>query len=72
MKRVKDGANLKTYAMLWAMLWLGCFFLGSAELSADVLPAGTILEIRLLTPLTASDLVLKEGMDILEAAILGN
>ena len=53
MKRVKDGANLKTYAMLWAMLWLGCFFLGSAELSADVLPAGTILEIRLLTPLSS-------------------
>ena len=28
--------------------------------------------IRLLTPLTASDMVLKEGLDILEAAILGN
>ncbi len=28
--------------------------------------------IRLLTPLTASDLVLKEGLDILEAAITGN
>ena len=28
--------------------------------------------IRLLTPLTASDLVLNEGLDVLEAAILGN
>jgi len=28
--------------------------------------------IRLLTPLTASELVLKEGLDIMEAAILGN
>jgi 4-aminobutyrate aminotransferase/(S)-3-amino-2-methylpropionate transaminase len=28
--------------------------------------------IRLLTPLTASELVLNEGLDILEAAILGN
>ena len=28
--------------------------------------------IRLLTPLTASDMVLNEGLDILEAAILGN
>ena len=28
--------------------------------------------IRLLTPLTASDMVLKEGLDIMEAAIVGN
>ena len=28
--------------------------------------------VRLLTPLTASDMVLKEGLDILEAAITGN
>jgi 4-aminobutyrate aminotransferase/(S)-3-amino-2-methylpropionate transaminase len=28
--------------------------------------------IRLLTPLTASDMILKEGLDILEAAIIGN
>ncbi len=28
--------------------------------------------IRLLTPLTASDMVLNEGLDVLEAAILGN
>jgi len=28
--------------------------------------------VRMLTPLTASDMVLKEGLDILEAAILGN
>jgi 4-aminobutyrate aminotransferase / (S)-3-amino-2-methylpropionate transaminase / 5-aminovalerate transaminase len=28
--------------------------------------------VRLLTPLTASDMVLKEGLDILEAAVLGN
>jgi len=28
--------------------------------------------IRLLTPLTASDMVLKEGLDILESAIVGN
>lgn len=26
----------------------------------------------LLTPLTASDMILKEGLDILEAAIVGN
>jgi 4-aminobutyrate aminotransferase / (S)-3-amino-2-methylpropionate transaminase / 5-aminovalerate transaminase len=28
--------------------------------------------VRMLTPLTASDMVLNEGLDILEAAILGN
>ena len=28
--------------------------------------------VRLLTPLTASEMVLKEGLDILEAAVLGN
>ncbi len=28
--------------------------------------------IRLLTPLTASEPILKEGLDILESAILGN
>jgi 4-aminobutyrate aminotransferase-like enzyme len=28
--------------------------------------------IRLLTPLTASEAILKEGLDILESAILGN
>ena len=28
--------------------------------------------IRLLTPLTASDMILNEGLDIIEAAVLGN
>ena len=28
--------------------------------------------VRLLTPLTASEMVLNEGLDILESAILGN
>ena len=28
--------------------------------------------VRMLTPLTASEMVLKEGLDILESAILGN
>ncbi len=28
--------------------------------------------VRLLTPLTASEMIIKEGMDILEAAVLGN
>jgi len=28
--------------------------------------------VRMLTPLTASEMILKEGLDILESAILGN
>jgi len=45
-----------------------CFERGLLILSCGVY-ANTI---RLLTPLTASDLVLNEGLDILEAAITGN
>ena len=28
--------------------------------------------VRMLTPLTASEMILKEGLDILESAIVGN
>ncbi len=45
-----------------------CFDRGLLILSCGVY-ANTI---RLLTPLTASDLVLNEGLDILESAVLGN
>ena len=53
---------------------------GAKALSAKCLERGLLIltcgvysdTIRLLTPLTASDMILKEGLDILEAAIVGN
>ena len=53
---------------------------GTKALTAKCLERGLLIlscgvyanTIRLLTPLTASDLVLKEGLDILESALLGN
>ncbi len=53
---------------------------GAKALAAKCLERGLLIltcgihadTIRLLTPLTASDMVLKEGLDILESAILGN
>ena len=53
---------------------------GAKALSAKCLERGLLIltcgvysdTVRLLTPLTASDMILKEGLDILEAAILGN
>jgi 4-aminobutyrate aminotransferase/(S)-3-amino-2-methylpropionate transaminase len=53
---------------------------GAKALAAKCLERGLLIltcgihsdTIRLLTPLTASDMILKEGLDILEAAIVGN
>ena len=53
---------------------------GAKALSAKCLERGLLIltcgvygdVVRLLTPLTASDMVLKEGLDILESAVLGN
>jgi 4-aminobutyrate aminotransferase / (S)-3-amino-2-methylpropionate transaminase / 5-aminovalerate transaminase len=53
---------------------------GAKALAAKCLERGLLIltcgvygdVVRLLTPLTASDMILKEGMDILEAAVLGN
>jgi 4-aminobutyrate aminotransferase/(S)-3-amino-2-methylpropionate transaminase len=53
---------------------------GAKALAAKCLERGLLIltcgvysdTIRLLTPLTASDMILKEGLDILESAILGN
>jgi 4-aminobutyrate aminotransferase/(S)-3-amino-2-methylpropionate transaminase len=53
---------------------------GAKALAAKCLERGLLIltcgvygdTVRLLTPLTASDMVLKEGLDILESAILGN
>ncbi len=53
---------------------------GAKALAAKCLERGLLIltcgvysdTIRLLTPLTASEMILKEGLDILEAAILGN
>jgi 4-aminobutyrate aminotransferase / (S)-3-amino-2-methylpropionate transaminase / 5-aminovalerate transaminase len=53
---------------------------GAKALAAKCLERGLLIltcgvygdVVRLLTPLTASDLILNEGMDILEAALLGN
>ena len=53
---------------------------GAKALAAKCLERGLLIltcgvygdTIRLLTPLTASKEILKEGLDILEAAIIGN
>ena len=53
---------------------------GAKALAAKCLERGLLIltcgiyadTVRLLTPLTASDAVLDEGLDILEAALLGN
>ncbi len=53
---------------------------GAKALAAKCLERGLLIltcgvygdVVRLLTPLTASDMILNEGMDILEAAVLGN
>ena len=53
---------------------------GAKALAAKCLERGLLIltcgiyadTIRLLTPLTASDMVLDEGLDILESALLGN
>ncbi len=53
---------------------------GAKALAAKCLERGLLIltcgiysdTVRLLTPLTASEVILKEGLDILEAAILGN
>jgi 4-aminobutyrate aminotransferase/(S)-3-amino-2-methylpropionate transaminase len=53
---------------------------GAKALAAKCLERGLLIltcgiyadTVRLLTPLTASDLILDEGLDILEAALLGN
>jgi 4-aminobutyrate aminotransferase / (S)-3-amino-2-methylpropionate transaminase / 5-aminovalerate transaminase len=53
---------------------------GAKALAAKCLERGLLIltcgvygdVVRLLTPLTASDMILNEGMDILEAALLGN
>jgi 4-aminobutyrate aminotransferase/(S)-3-amino-2-methylpropionate transaminase len=53
---------------------------GAKALAAKCLERGLLIltcgvygdVVRLLTPLTASEMVLKEGLDILEAAVLGN
>ncbi|MDE2444541.1 MAG: 4-aminobutyrate--2-oxoglutarate transaminase [Alphaproteobacteria bacterium] len=53
---------------------------GAKALAAKCLERGLLIltcgvygdVVRLLTPLTASEMVLKEGLDILESAILGN
>ena len=53
---------------------------GAKALAAKCLERGLLIltcgvygdVVRLLTPLTASEMVLKEGLDILEAAIVGN
>ena len=53
---------------------------GAKALAAKCLERGLLIltcgvygdTIRLLTPLTASEKILKEGLDILEAAITGN
>jgi 4-aminobutyrate aminotransferase/(S)-3-amino-2-methylpropionate transaminase len=53
---------------------------GTKALTAKCMERGLLIlscgvyanTIRMLTPLTASDMVLNEGLDILEAAILGN
>ena len=53
---------------------------GAKALAAKCLDRGLLIltcgvysdTVRLLTPLTASEMILKEGLDIIEAAILGN
>jgi 4-aminobutyrate aminotransferase/(S)-3-amino-2-methylpropionate transaminase len=53
---------------------------GAKALAAKCLERGLLIltcgvysdTVRVLTPLTASEMVLKEGLDILESAILGN
>ena len=53
---------------------------GAKALAAKCLDRGLLIltcgvysdTVRLLTPLTASDALLKEGLDIIESAILGN
>ena len=53
---------------------------GAKALAAKCIERGLLIltcgvysdTVRLLTPLTASEMVLKEGLDILEAAVLGN
>jgi 4-aminobutyrate aminotransferase/(S)-3-amino-2-methylpropionate transaminase len=53
---------------------------GAKALAAKCLERGLLIltcgvyadTVRMLTPLTASEMVLKEGLDILESAILGN
>ena len=53
---------------------------GAKALAAKCLERGLLIltcgvygdVVRLLTPLTASDMILNEGLDILEAAVLGN
>ena len=53
---------------------------GAKALAAKCLERGLLIltcgvyadTVRMLTPLTASEMVMKEGLDILESAILGN
>jgi len=53
---------------------------GAKALAAKCLERGLLIltcgiyadTVRMLTPLTASEMILNEGLDILEAAILGN
>ena len=53
---------------------------GAKALAAKCLERGLLIltcgvyadTVRMLTPLTASEMVLKDGLDILESAILGN
>ena len=46
---------MKTHTAPWAKLWLGYLFFGSTTVLAAVLPAGTMLEIRLLTSVSSHD-----------------
>ena len=53
---------------------------GAKALAAKCLERGLLIltcgvysdTVRMLTPLTASEMVIKEGLDILESALLGN